>query len=180
LVGVTWQGKLPLGTEIQVKAREKSGWSPWAKLSYSPEHGPDAKTIEGAASRNGTDPLITTDSDCVQVQLKSNVAKLPKDLKISLIDSATMNDDVNAFMDAKRSVSIRNSFGAVITKTGAVVNRPNIVTRAQWGADESWRDKSPRISNKIIAGFIHHTATTNSYNPEDGPAQMRSLYAYFT
>lgn len=180
LIGVTWQGKLPLGTEIQVRAHEKSGWSPWTELSYSPEHGPDAKTIEGAAARNGTDPLITADSDCIQVQLKSNVAKLPKNLKVSLIDSATMTDDVTTFMTAKRSNSSRSALGAVITKSGAVVNRPNIVTRAQWGADESWRDKSPRISKKIIAGFIHHTATTNSYNPEDGPAQMRSLYAYFT
>jgi flagellar hook assembly protein FlgD len=99
---------------------------------------------------------------------------------VSLIDSETTPIDISTFKSARNAVGVRRNFDTVTTKSGAVVNRPNIVTRQQWGADESWRDRTPRISSKIIAGFIHHTATTNSYNPEDGPAQMRSLYAYFT
>ena len=180
LVGVTWQGKLAQEATFEVKVHDKSGWSAWQKLSYSPEHGPDASATEEKYARSGTDPLITAESDGIEVQVISSARSLPKNLKISLIDSATTTEDANTFLAAKKSVDVKRNLGSVITKSGAVVNRPNIVTRAQWGADESWRDPSPRISNKIIAGFIHHTATTNSYNPEDGPAQMRSLYAYFT
>ena len=180
LVGVTWQGKLAQKTTFEVKVHDKSGWSVWQKLSYSPEHGPDALATEEKYARSGTDPLITAESDGIEVQVISSARSLPKNLKISLIDSATSTEDVNTFLAAKKSVGVKQNLGSVITKSGAVVNRPNIVTRTQWGADESWRDPSPRISSKIIAGFIHHTATTNSYNPEDGPAQMRSLYAYFT
>jgi len=36
------------------------------------------------------------------------------------------------------------------------------------------------MGTTIIAGFIHHTATTSSYTPEQAPGQMRNLYAYFT
>jgi len=180
LVGVTWQGKLAPNTTLEVKTHNESGWSTWEKLSYSPEHGPDSSATQEQKARSGTDPLITAKSDGIDVRVISSARALPKDLKVSLIDSVTSNDDVNTFLSAKSAVGIRQNLGSVITKSGAVVSRPNIVSRAQWGADESWRDPSPRISSKIIAGFIHHTATTNSYNPEDGPAQMRSLYAYFT
>jgi len=80
--------------------------------------------------------------------------------------------------------SVRSSItpfaSSVTSPQGAVVQRPNIVTRAQWGANESWRDAIPRMGTSIIAGFIHHTATTSSYTPEQAPGQMRNLYAYFT
>jgi len=180
LVGVTWLGNLYRGTVIRAKVHDKSGWSSWQELSYSSEHGPDPTTTEVQSARNGTNPLITAQSDGIQVEALSVVARLPKNLEVSLIDSITSAADVRTFRTARNSVGIRQNLGAVTTKGGAIVNRPNIVTRAEWGADESWRERSPRISKKIIAGFIHHTATTNSYNPEDGPAQMRSLYAYFT
>lgn len=180
LVGITWQGYLPSGTYFQVKLHDRSGWSTWQQLSYSPEHGPDAATSEGKDSLRGTDPLLTARSDGIQVRAIAKIAKLPKNLKVSLINSAATIVDKSTFRTAKNSVGARANLSSVTTKSGAVVVRPNIVTRAQWGADESWRDRSPRISSKIIAGFIHHTATTNSYNPEDGPAQMRTLYAYFT
>lgn len=180
LVGLTWRGKINPETVMQVKVHDHSGWSTWQELSYSPEHGPDVSDAEAKSVRFGTDPLITAVSDGIQVRVISRSASLPSGLKVSLIDSATSSDDVNTFQAAKNLTGVRQSLGSVITRTGAVVSRPNIVTRAQWGANESWRERTPRISSKIIAGFVHHTATTNSYNPEDGPAQMRSLYAYFT
>jgi len=180
LVGVTWQGNLPHGTDFQVKLHDDSGWTTWQQLSYSPEHGPDTATSEAKDYLRGTDPLLTARSDGIQVRAISRVAKLPKNLNVSLIDSAVTDADKSTFRSARNSVGTQANLTSVTTKSGAVVNRPNIVTRAQWGADESWRQRSPRVSSKIIAGFIHHTATTNSYNPEDGPAQMRTLYAYFT
>jgi len=180
LVGVTWLGDLSSGTEIQAKVHDKSGWSKWQSLSYSPDHGPDARTVEAKSARRGTDPLITAESDGIEVRAIGNSAIIPKNLEVSLIDSVQTPQDAQTFQSAKSSVGISQRVGSTLIKSGALVSRPNIVTRAEWGADESWRDPSPRISSKIIAGFIHHTATTNSYNPEDGPAQMRSLYAYFT
>ena len=70
--------------------------------------------------------------------------------------------------------------GSVVSPQGALVLRPRIVSRAEWGADETWRDPVPRIGTTLLAGIVHHTASTNSYTPEEAPAQMRNLYAYFT
>jgi hypothetical protein len=70
--------------------------------------------------------------------------------------------------------------GAAISPQGALVARPRIVSRAEWGADETWRDPVPRVGSTLRAGIVHHTASTNNYTAEQAPAQMRNLYAYFT
>jgi uncharacterized protein with LGFP repeats len=57
---------------------------------------------------------------------------------------------------------------------------PNIISRAQWGADESMRRGAPLYDNGIKAGIVHHTATSNDYSPEDSAGIVRSIYAYHT
>ncbi len=57
---------------------------------------------------------------------------------------------------------------------------PNIISRAQWGAEESLRTRPPVYDNGIKAGVVHHTATVNDYAPQDSAAIVRSIYAYHT
>lgn len=63
----------------------------------------------------------------------------------------------------------------------AAAAQPNIVTRAQWGADESARlracPEGPDYSIPRIA-VVHHTAGANGYSQADSPAIVRGLYAY--
>ena len=61
----------------------------------------------------------------------------------------------------------------------AADSRPPIVTRAGWGADESWRRGSPQYAGVRMA-FIHHTAGTTEYTPEQAPAIVRAVYYYHT
>ena len=70
--------------------------------------------------------------------------------------------------------------GSAVSPQGALVLRPRIVSRAEWGADETWRDPVPKMGTTLLAGIVHHTASTNNYTPGEAPAQMRNLYAYFT
>ena len=57
---------------------------------------------------------------------------------------------------------------------------PNIITRAQWGADESMRCPNTVYDNGVRAGIVHHTAGSNDYAPQDSAAIVRSIYAYHT
>ena len=57
---------------------------------------------------------------------------------------------------------------------------PAIITRAQWGADESLRTCEPDLSTSTVAAAIHHTASTNSYSAADVPGLIRGFYAYHT
>ncbi len=57
---------------------------------------------------------------------------------------------------------------------------PNIITRAQWGADESMRCPNTVYDDGVRAGVVHHTAGSNDYGPQDSAAIVRSIYAYHT
>ncbi|MDZ4266816.1 MAG: hypothetical protein U1D00_14165, partial [Mycobacterium sp.] len=55
-----------------------------------------------------------------------------------------------------------------------------VISRAQWGAEESMRRATPVYDNGIRAGVIHHSATGNNYAPNESAAIVRSIYAYHT
>ena len=58
------------------------------------------------------------------------------------------------------------------------VAQPTIYSRAQWGADESIRNKSALRYGTINGGFVHHTVNANDYTEAQVPAILRSIYAY--
>jgi uncharacterized protein with LGFP repeats len=66
-----------------------------------------------------------------------------------------------------------------VTPALSLVARPPIVTRAQWGADESLRSGSPSYA-ALRMMFIHHTAGSNSYSRSEAPAVVRGIYYYHT
>ena len=173
LVGVTWSGPLDASTVFKVRTLSHAKWSTWRTLHYSDDHGVDVDSAEAAKARIGTDPLITGECDGVALQLISRSGQIPHGLELSLIDSPMTTQDRLLARTARSAITPFAS--SVTSPQGAVVQRPNIVTRAQWGANESWRDATPRMGTEIIAGFIHHTATTSTYTPEQAPGQMRNL-----
>ena len=66
-------------------------------------------------------------------------------------------------------------------RSAAGPNGPNIITRAEWGADESLKRKSGGCSRsfwRVQQLFVHHTAGTN--NDPDPAATMRAIYWYHT
>ena len=66
--------------------------------------------------------------------------------------------------------------GAGLAST-ASSTKPAIVTRAQWGADESLRSGSPSYAPVKMA-FIHHTDSGNDYTQAEAPGIVRAIYAY--
>ncbi len=89
------------------------------------------------------------------------------DLKVTTIDPGTSPADDN-LAAAQPPAS---AAAAAIT--------PTIITRAQWGADESLRG-SKTLNSSVKAIVIHHTAGTNSYTQATAAAQVRGIYAYDT
>ncbi len=64
------------------------------------------------------------------------------------------------------------------TSMKQAVAQPTIFSRAQWGADESIRNKSALRYGSISGGFVHHTVNANDYTEAQVPAILRSIYAY--
>ncbi|MGZ8177547.1 N-acetylmuramoyl-L-alanine amidase [Williamsia sp. SKLECPSW1] len=56
--------------------------------------------------------------------------------------------------------------------------QPPIITRAQWGADESKRCDQPTYDPAVKGAVVHHTAGSNDYTPEQSAEIVRGIYAY--
>ena len=100
--------------------------------------------------------------------------RVPPELGITLIHADRLAGDERL---ARRRRTSRSTLAA---RPRAAVAVPTIYTRAQWGADESWRDGSPRYNSTILQAHVHHTATGNGYAQADVPALIRSMYKYHT
>ncbi|MBT3164315.1 N-acetylmuramoyl-L-alanine amidase [Streptomyces sp. Vc74B-19] len=55
---------------------------------------------------------------------------------------------------------------------------PAIVSRADWGADESLVVDPPSYLDTVDAVFVHHTAGTNDYDCADSAAIVRGILTY--
>ncbi|MGW3492826.1 peptidoglycan recognition protein family protein [Streptomyces sp. NPDC001020] len=54
--------------------------------------------------------------------------------------------------------------------------KPRIVPRTAWARDDSRPQPPPRYDDKVVAVFVHHTASPNGYRCADVPRIIRALY----
>ena len=168
VAGVLWTTTgAPAQVVVQVRVREDGTWSDWLPLGV--EGGPDPQTAEArhAGTTLGTEPVASARGDAVQVRVDTGSAAAPRDLRLVTVDPGTSPADANLTGTPGAS-----AHGAVLA--------PTVITRAQWGADESLRtaDCTPSYSSTIKAGIVHHTTNTNTYSASDSAALVRGIYAY--
>ena len=166
MLAVTWRGAVPSADgSVVVTARTRTDgvWSEWFEIHTNVDIG----TEPSPNGRFGTEPHWVGDSDGVQVRVDAVGAARPTDLRADLIEPGTSRAD-----DAITG-------GWQASSASASTNRPPIVTRAEWGADESLRDKRLENNATVEVAFVHHTAGSNSYSRGESPAVVRGLYSYY-
>lgn len=166
--GVIWSAKnAPTGVVVQMRIRERGAWSAWEALDAEGGPDPGSADARNAQGRVTTEPFLSAGADAVQVRVDSTRSVSPADLSIIVVDPGSSSADARL---APSSVS----------SPASVVGSPPIVTRAQWGADESIRPPGcgPTYSSTITAGFVHHTVNSNTYSASDSPALVRAIYAF--
>ncbi|MEX2619834.1 MAG: peptidoglycan recognition protein [Egibacteraceae bacterium] len=176
LVGVS----VPEGTRVLLRTGDAAGvWSPWVETEALADDGdgPEPGSHEAAEARPGwermSEPLWVGEASHLQVRVLGGD---PGDVAVHLVDSLGLSRSLlQRFVDAWRAPWR----AAGITEAQAST-RPPIVTRAQWGADESRRRGNPAHSASTRAGILHHTAGSNDYTPEQAPGIVRAIYAYHT
>ncbi|MGW2767222.1 peptidoglycan recognition protein family protein [Streptomyces sp. NPDC001275] len=62
----------------------------------------------------------------------------------------------------------------------STVPKPPILSRADWGADESRSPDPSDYNADVKAVFVHHTDTAVDYTCDQSAAQVRSIYLYHT
>ena len=167
LMGVTWAPDPAVGeVEVEIRHRSHGRWSDWEHVEADTDDAPDAGSVDtrSAAFRVGTAPLWTGPSDGVEVRVETLSGAAPRDVAIELVDPGTSPAD--AALDGPRD------------SAHAEEPMPDIITREEWGADESIRRGSPSYNATVRVGFVHHTASSNDYSPDQAAQMVRGIYAY--
>ncbi len=169
LVGITWDAADPAqDTIVSVRVREDGNWTAWEVL-HSEEGSPDVTSAEGRAVRRvGTSPLLVHQADGVQVRVDRPGGRVPRGLRVNLIDAGQQGADAHLTPTAPARTAM------------AATDYPNVIIRAQWGADESLRSTPAQYNATVKAGIVHHTAGTNRYSEDQAAVLVRAVYAYHT
>jgi hypothetical protein len=161
LLGVTWLPDPGVDVDVRVRTRSAGRWTDWVPVPLQGDHRPDG--VETPELREGTVPRWVGPSDAVQVRVDHRGGPRPRDLRLELVDPGSSPAD-----------RARAPWGSAFAEE----SRPVIITRAQWGADESIRRGSPSYNSTVKVGFVHHTASSNDYTREQAAAMVRGIYAY--
>jgi hypothetical protein len=176
-VGITWaHGEDVPDEDLTFAVRTRTGdtWSEWMDLEYHDDHGPDPDSAEGRHARPGTDALLVGEVDQVQVRADATDA-LPADMRLAVIDPGA---DTRTAVE--RPALDTSKMDEDPVDPGTTTPKPQIFSRAQWGADESMREKSSLSYFEVHAGFVHHTVNANDYTRAQVPSLLRGIYAYHT
>lgn len=175
-LGLRGTGPVP---ELHVRTRDPEGqWSDWADVEILDEsEGPTQDSQEARIAEASASPADwTTDSvwagEATHVQVEA-VGGEVGDIEVTFIDAMGLSETrVERIGRALRSLGTG-------TRRAEAASRPKIISRAQWGANESWRKGSPSYA-RVRFGVVHHTATGTPRSRSESEAQMRSMYHWHT
>jgi hypothetical protein len=165
MVGFEWAGQRPGAVEVRTRDGDQIG--PWVEVHGDPTEGPDAGSPENRGKTTAGPVWLGTGVKDVEVRVTEG--DLPG-LKLHAIDSETPG----------------TPSGPTTTRAGAAIAKPTVITRAAWGADESFRTINPGCSGKaqyasrVRYAIVHHTATANTYTEAEAPAVVRGIYYFHT
>jgi uncharacterized protein with LGFP repeats len=183
------------GTTARVRAKRADGsWGPWYKVEPVETGGPSDRDH----GPRGTEPVFVGRTTAVQIAITRtgapDAARPPTSPQKATAPGKDGTPNLG-YVPATVETPFGQNLNAVLitpprapadtnwsppTAVQAPGQPPNIITRAQWGADESMRCGNTVYDNGIRAAVVHHTAGSNDYSPEDSAAIIRSIYAYHT
>lgn len=190
------------GTSTRLRARRPDGsWGPWYQTEYetaAPDKGPAggagfAGSAQSAGPTEGprsTDPVFVGTTTTVQIAVTR-----PLDAVVTRPASPSdpPDNDGLGYKPASKEQPFGQNISAILisppqapakkqwTPPSGVVTpgqAPSIISRAEWGADESLRCGSPQYDNGIRAAVIHHTAGSNDYSPLESAGIVKAIYTY--
>ncbi len=160
MAGFTWS--TPSTAELKVRGRSADGsWSEWLDLDGGLAEAPERAESTGRARFAGP-AWLGHGLDLIEVRATRAV----QGLEMHVIDTQAP------------------AAGPLTAPAAtALPAAPAIISRAQWGADESWRSANadcdqPRYADDLTYLVIHHTVNANDYSAADAAALVRGIYRF--
>ncbi len=166
--------------EVRVRLRtseDGQAWSRWYAVTL------ERVAEEGGEEQAFTEPIWTGGGRYLQVAAEAAgdepAAVRLRDVRVVTINSTEDADRAAVVVGVLRRAAAAVAGLRLTSDAAAMTTKPTIVTRAGWGANESWRSGSPDYAAVKMA-FVHHTASANGYTAAEAPAIVRGVYAYHT
>jgi hypothetical protein len=154
-LGVRWLGDHD--DAVQLRWRAAGGhWSDWRDVEPADDLGDERRGVVLSG--------LVLAADASEAELRV-LAGSPRALEVVAIDTR----------HGPRRLTVDRPPAASAYTPGARVAEPAVVSRAEWGADESTRREEP-IFAPIVRMGVHHTATEN--DDPDPAATLRAIQAY--
>ncbi|MCP4104208.1 MAG: peptidoglycan recognition protein [Desulfobacteraceae bacterium] len=169
-VGVSWSANIYERTEIFIDIRTSKNsvsWTEWKQVTI--ETYPD----ETQKHRFFGGLISSGSNDRIHQYIQYSVTLIPNhdmiypslnDISLTYIDPGVTPPDLRKKISDAR-------------KTTRSYSKPNVVSRAGWGADESILSWSPQYQ-PVTHMIIHHTAGSNTAVNNDWASVVRSIYVY--
>ncbi|ORT59516.1 hypothetical protein BKD26_11355 [Streptomyces sp. CB03238] len=183
----TWVGP---STAVQVKVTSGKALPNDLKLHLVDPGVTAAESANGAALPKGREAEPTLAAENAAYAVEETTEPVPADTATATTTApATTEPTASATATATETTPAPTETTPTATPTPtptatvpvpppSTVNRPPIISRAEWGADESIVDDPPEYLDKIQAVFIHHTVDTNNYSCAQSPAMVRAIMTY--
>jgi N-acetylmuramoyl-L-alanine amidase len=173
LVGFEWDGEAEPAIAVRVRGAGEP-WGRWTPVAAEPDGGPDPESDEeGTASTS--QPVWAGQADYLQYR----VSKRPPNLRLHLINStgtATPGDRVKTGVrGAVNDVAV-----AIAGLPSAIAShqKPDMISRRRWGAEEHCVPRRDPSEGTVKAGFIHHTVNANSYSRDEALSMVLGICRY--
>ena len=171
MVAVSAIGEHLEGEDV-LEMRTGSGdgaWGEWQDVAFVADEGPEGD--ERAALRpewRWSAPIWTGEGDRIQLRVPRHDENDHAQVSLRRLRVHTI--------DVPRG-EVRPAAGAAYAMTPDVP----VISRSQWGANESMRRGSPSIAQQgVRMAFVHHTVHSNSYGPDEADDIIRGIYAFHT
>src|SRR6185437_4425622 len=176
------------GTSTRVRARRPEGsWGPWYQTEYQ-TGAPDKDSAGAPAGPRSTEPVFVGTTTAVQIAITR-----PVDAAVTQAPAAAPDKPGLGYKPATKEDPLGQNITAILisppeapagshwTPPSRVIQpgqAPAIISRAEWGADESLRCGSPQYDNGVRAAVVHHTAGSNDYSPQESAGIVKAIYTY--
>lgn len=151
LVGLLDPGRHPA---VEVRARRQGGgWTPWAPMRESIDHGPD-----GGGRPLASEPVWTGPGDELQLRAGGRVGGT---LRLQFVE---VPGRAGARVAAARPVTVSRS-------------QPEIVPRSAWGGGSVPPRARPSFG-RVVMAFVHHTEGVNNYSASQSASIVQAIARY--
>ena len=178
MVAVTWlatPGESESRPEVLARSRTGKRWTEWTRLPTMHDRPDQAELLTSSrarvAARAGTDVMWVGRADGIQLRLEH---ARPDGLTLVLLYPHHRSADPLLGVPAVRAASDSADSGDEDSL------QPDLISRQEWGADESLREGRPAYVHTIKQVHVHHTVNSNDYSRDDVPALIRGMLAYHT